>query len=176
MGPGGVRLLVCDRRSRLGPPLRQRWPHVDNSGKERGPRKRPPVPVTSGGLAEALSCLDPNGRPGEAGPTSPGRLPSGCLRIVGEVARDASSPTLARRFPVGPGDAPLPAGTSTARTRNLHSRTTSFPRLARRISFVREVALEDDGELEAAVEGHGHRLERGVGLPSLDVAAEGLGV
>ena len=36
--------------------------------------------------------------------------------VVGRAARNASSPTLARRFPVGPGDTPLPAGTSTART------------------------------------------------------------
>ena len=32
------------------------------------------------------------------------------------VARSATSPTLARRFPTGLGDTPLPAGTSTART------------------------------------------------------------
>src|SRR5215207_9365579 len=32
------------------------------------------------------------------------------------VARSATSPTLARRFPTGLRDTPLPAGTSTART------------------------------------------------------------
>jgi hypothetical protein len=32
------------------------------------------------------------------------------------AAREREPPTLARRFPVGPGDTPLPAGTSTART------------------------------------------------------------
>src|SRR5262245_31052031 len=37
------------------------------------------------------------------------------------------SPTLARRFPVGLGDAPLPATTSTARTVTYQDRTTSFP-------------------------------------------------
>src|SRR5919108_486826 len=36
------------------------------------------------------------------------------------------SPTLARRFPVGPGDTPLPATTSTARI-FAQDRTTSFP-------------------------------------------------
>jgi hypothetical protein len=41
----------------------------------------------------------------------------------------ATSPTLARRFPVGLGDTPLPAGTSAARTAICHCRTTSFPRL-----------------------------------------------
>src|SRR5438045_9082233 len=88
--------------------------------------------------------------------------------MYGRAARNASSPTLARRFPVGPGDAPLPAGTSTARTGNLHSRTTSFPRLTPRIS----VASESHGELEAAVERDRHGEERGVGLARLRVRPE----
>src|SRR3989442_11806122 len=91
-----------------------------------------------------------------------------------KAARNASSPTLARRFPVGPGDAPLPAGTSTARTRNLHSRTTSFPRLARRISVGAEVALQDDGQLEAAVERDRDGFHRGVAPAGSRVRAESL--
>src|SRR5438874_4462855 len=92
--------------------------------------------------------------------------------MYGRAARNASSPTLARRFPVGPGDAPLPAGTSTARTGNLHSRTTSFPRLTPRVS----VAAEHHGQLEAAVEGDGHRRQRRVGLARTGVRAERLRV
>src|SRR5689334_11007140 len=92
--------------------------------------------------------------------------------MYGRAARNASSPTLARRFPVGPGDAPLPAGTSTARTGNLHSRTTSFPRLTPRISVV----AEHDAQLQAAVEGDGHRREGWVGLTRLGVRAERLDV
>src|SRR3954447_24047637 len=88
--------------------------------------------------------------------------------MYGRAARNASSPTLARRFPVGPGDAPLPAGTSTARTGNLHSRTTSFPRLSPRIPR----GAEHDGELQSAVERNGHRLEGRVRLAGGRVRAE----
>ena len=73
--------------------------------KERGPHEGGPDPVTSAEVVEAL--------------------PAG---LLGPAARNAESPTLARRFPVGPGDTPLPAGTSTARTGICHVRTTSFPR------------------------------------------------
>src|SRR6266576_5845660 len=92
--------------------------------------------------------------------------------MYGRAARNASSPTLARRFPVGPGDAPLPAGTSTARTGNLHYRTTSFPRLTENVS----VAPEGHGQLEAPVERDGHRQERGVRLARLRVRRERLDV
>src|SRR5205814_3524173 len=90
--------------------------------------------------------------------------------MYGRAARNASSPTLARRFPVGPGDAPLPAGTSTARSGNLHSRTTSFPRLTPRVSG----AAEHHGELQAPVERDGHRLQRWVGLARTGVSPERL--
>src|SRR5256714_8844784 len=92
--------------------------------------------------------------------------------MYGRAARTASSPTLARRFPVGPGDAPLPAGTSTARTGNLHSRTTYLPRLTENVSG----APEHDGQLEAPVERDGHGQERGVRLARLRVRAERLDV
>src|SRR3954453_3455969 len=88
--------------------------------------------------------------------------------MYGRAARNASSPTLARRFPVGPGDAPLPAGTSTARTGNLHSRTTSFPRLSPRIPR----GAEHDGQLQAMLERDGHALERRVRLAGGRVRAE----
>src|SRR3954468_3749492 len=88
--------------------------------------------------------------------------------MYGRAARNASSPTLARRFPVGPGDAPLPAGTSTARTGNLHSRTTSFPRLSPRIPR----GAEHDGQLQTPVERDGHGLERRVRLAGGRVRAE----
>jgi len=78
--------------------------------KRKGGRKRPPLSGDQRWISRGASCLGP--------------------RDVSRAARNASSPTLARRFPVGAGDTPLPAGTSTARTGNLHSRTTSFPRLA----------------------------------------------
>jgi len=100
---------ACGADSRtcgLRPRVRLNRP-VDTLERRTGPHKGGPDPVTSGGFVEALPATAPE---------RAGRRAS------------ASSPTLARRFPVGPGDAPLPAGTSTARTVNTHSRTTSFPR------------------------------------------------
>src|ERR671933_2808336 len=47
-----------------------------------------------------------------------------------QAARNASPPRWLGDSPSGPGDTPLRAGTSTARTGNLHYRTTSFPRSA----------------------------------------------
>src|SRR5919197_4259309 len=97
------------------------------------------------------------------------RFPASARELLhGRAARNASSPTLARRFPVGPGDAPLPAGTSTARTGNLHSRTTSFPRLTPRVSG----GTEHDGELQAAVERDRDAQQRRVGLARVDVGLE----
>src|ERR671931_571670 len=77
------------------------------------------------------------------------RFPASARELLhGRAARNASSPTLARRFPVGAGDTPLPAGTSTARTGNLHSRTTSFPRLAPEYQAAAKRPVRESGPVE----------------------------
>ena len=147
--PGVLRRLLCRGRLGLGPGDRHAPQHYA-AGKERGPRERPPVPVTSGGLAEALSCHDP--RVNWAGRRVTRRPP----RWLGD-------------FPVGPGD-------STSTRWYLHCPNKKSPlsdhllsAVSRRISVGQEVATQDHGELEASVERDRHRLEGRVRLASLHV-------
>src|SRR4029077_3109087 len=87
----------------------------------------------------------------------------------------SESPTLARRFPSGPGDTPLPAGTSTARTVFTQLGPPPFrgsPTI--RVRSRRPCVTQHGRKLKAAVERARDADERRVGLPRPRVDAERL--